>query len=156
MHLIIAGALWIGGWILLILNTNIFKRLVHNDLKIYRHLEFIDMLKEDSDDVPKSTLIEEELNSELVKDANNMFITGASYFIDTLICYFVQIPVLQWILCILGGIFILPPLFSCIFSILPQAVRVKTYGTTALFVSGMLSNIFQILIIINIVVMISK
>ena len=70
--------LWLGGWLAIIV-LNIFNRAIKEQY-----------------------IVTENIESELVADANNLFACGLFYFIGNLLCNFIDLPVLHWILFIVG------------------------------------------------------
>lgn len=59
-----------------------------------------------------SSVYSMHFKEEIVNDGNNLFSTGLVYFIATLICHFLSISILRWVILIITFALCVPPLLS--------------------------------------------
>ena len=124
MELIIALALWIGGWIAIIL-CNIICVFVNHS----------------------SAFPDAFASSEIVKDGNNLFVTGLIYFIFTLSCYYFSFTIVHWIFFIILSLSALLSTLSCLPAL--PAIGISLQRTLAI-VSALISQAIPLAMMINI------
>ena len=107
--------LCLGGWIAIIIITNISK----NKIDAFSH-------------------------SEMVKDANNLFSTSVTYLLSSIICSFLKIIWLKWIICIALIALAVIPFFSSLILLISRVAKFP-HKMTAL-----ISQIIPLIIAINI------
>ncbi|MEG2383511.1 MAG: hypothetical protein RSB39_07965 [Oscillospiraceae bacterium] len=140
MQVILIGiALWIITWLFvivlnIILKISLTKKAAKNN--------------EEWENSVFSALYERYC-AELVADGNSMFSAGFMYMIGTLICKFVQIPILQWAVVIILACCCIKPLISGLFTMIPQAFKTKFIGTTLIAISGLTCTLAQIGMVAN-------
>ena len=87
---------------------------------------------------------------EMVTDGNNLFTTGFLYLIGNVICRFINIPVLQWIILIIAILLCIPPVLSCISQMIPQAFRYRDKYVTLMAITGVINTFIPLIMAINI------
>lgn len=87
---------------------------------------------------------------EMIADGNNLFATGFMYLIGNIICRFINIPILEWIIMIIGILFCIPPILSCIFQLIPQAFRYRDTYISIMTITGFLSAFIPSIMAVNI------
>lgn len=107
--------LCLGGWVTIIFITNISKKKI--DSFSY---------------------------SEMVKDANNLFSTSITYLLASIICSFLKIIWLKWIICIALIVLAVIPFFSSLILLISRVAKFP-HKMTAL-----ISQIIPLIIAINI------
>lgn len=82
--------LWLGGWLAIIVLNIINRASSEQDYNTFY------------------------IENELVADGNNLFSAGFFYFLGNLACNFINLPILHWILFIVGTACCVLPVFSLI------------------------------------------
>lgn len=92
MNLWQVAALWLGGWVLII--------VIHLIMVIWDHKS------------PEWASVSGHYRNEVIQDGNNLFSTGLAYFLGNVACRYIHLPFLAWIFMITGIIFCIPPIIS--------------------------------------------
>lgn len=103
--------------------------------------------KEDNDDCYFFFSVAKD---EMITDGNNLFATGFVYLAGNIICKFINIPVLQWAIMIIGVLLSAPPILSCIFQLIPQAFRYRDAYISLMTITGFINAFVPLIMAINI------
>lgn len=87
-----------------------------------------------------------EGKAEMVKDGNNLFLTGVIYFVLNVICYFAPYTVLYWVLFLLAVGFAFLPFFSAFLLLLSMVV----YPSQK--ITGLICSVWPMVMACNILV----
>lgn len=114
---------WLGGWVTIIL------------------LNFVNGLIVGEDFITKS------IQNELVSDADNLFKSGIFYFAANIICNFINLTVLHWILLVVGVVFCILPIISS-FGMIANFKLSPKYIVS--FIGALLSQTIPLIMALNI------
>lgn len=119
--------LWLGGWLLII--------VIH---AVMRKSSAANMKKADIFTASLEEEIVPEISAELIKDGNNLFVTGFIFYLGNLLCYFIQSPVLHWIFLVAGILICLPPLISLVYVAVKSAHPLKKFQLIGGFLTAVI------------------
>lgn len=130
-NLLQIGALWLIGWILIIISYGIGMLWIKSG-----HLgpEYYDV---------GSSFIN------ITQDGNNLFTTGLAYFIGNVVCYFLNIPILHYTVLIVGIAFSIIPVLSTVLFVVLSIVQGDRYRRLSAF-TALINSVIPLLMAINI------
>lgn len=131
LNLIQIGALWLIGWAVIIISYGIGMLWIKSG-----------HIGQEYQDVGSSFV-------DIVRDGNNLFTTGLAYFIGNLTCYFIDIPILHYTICIAGIIFAVLPVLSAFVFAVVSIVNGDRYRRLNAF-TATINSVIPLLMAVNI------
>lgn len=132
-YILLSCALWIGGWLLVILFNIILS-------------VSIELKKEKiTDEIERNVMLKlfKIQSAEIIEDGKSMFTTGLLYTLVTVACVYIGNDIVRWIITGFCAFFCLPPLLSAFFSMIPQAFSMKFIGATMMALSALITSLAQ-------------
>ena len=87
---------------------------------------------------------------EIIADGNNLFATGFLYLLFNIVCRFINLPILQWIILIIAVLLCIPSVLSFIFQMFPQAFRYRDAYISLMTITGFINTFIPLIMAINI------